>query len=273
MLALDAKFDDCQALVKQAFSDPGLAHLPLSSANSINIGRLIPQIVFYFYSYAKLAAAGEEIIFSVPSGNFGDMMGGVLAMKMGLPVKKFIIATNENNEFPDYLFSGRYSKIEPSRNCISSAMNVGHPSNLARLVALYGGVMDEKGIIGRAADMALMRKELWSVSITDEQTRNIIAESWSRRKLLLEPHGAVGWAGLIQYIRDEGDQLAKDQLYVSLETAHPAKFPDEIEKIIGIVPDLPPGLMGIDGKPEYFADLPNSYPDFKQWLISETRDP
>jgi len=273
VLALDAKFDDCQALVKQAFSDPGLAHLPLSSANSINIGRLIPQIVFYFYSYAKLAAAGEEIIFSVPSGNFGDMMGGVLAMKMGLPVKKFIIATNENNEFPDYLFSGRYSKIEPSRNCISSAMNVGHPSNLARLVALYGGVMDEKGIIGRAADMALMRKELWSVSITDEQTRNIIAESWSRRKLLLEPHGAVGWAGLIQYIRDEGDQLAKDQLYVSLETAHPAKFPDEIEKIIGIVPDLPPGLMGIDGKPEYFADLPNSYPDFKQWLISETRDP
>ncbi len=273
VLALDAKFDDCQALVKQAFSDPGLAHLPLSSANSINIGRLIPQIVFYFYSYAKLAAAGEEIIFSVPSGNFGDMMGGVLAMKMGLPVKKFIIATNENNEFPDYLFSGRYSKIEPSRNCISSAMNVGHPSNLARLVALYGGVMDENGIIGRAADMDLMRKELWSVSITDEQTRNTIAESWSRSKLLLEPHGAVGWAGLMQYIRDEGDQLAKDQLYVSLETAHPAKFPDEIEKITGMVPDLPPGLMGIDGKPEYFADLPNSYPDFKQWLISETRDP
>ena len=130
VLALDAKFDDCQALVKQAFSDPELAYLGLSSANSINIGRLVPQIVYYFYAFAKLSVPGERIVFSVPSGNFGDMMGGVLAMKMGLPIMRFIIATNENDEFPKYLFSGKYNKIEPSHNCISSAMNVGHPRTL-----------------------------------------------------------------------------------------------------------------------------------------------
>ena len=135
IISLDGKFDDCQSLVKEAFMDKDLDGLNLSSANSINIGRLVPQIVYYFYSYAKLSEQdGEAVIFSVPSGNFGDMMGGVLAMKMGLPVKKFIIATNENDEFPTYLNTGKYAKIDPSRNCISSAMNVGHPSNLARLV-------------------------------------------------------------------------------------------------------------------------------------------
>ncbi|MCX6286589.1 MAG: threonine synthase [Bacteroidetes bacterium] len=268
VLALDAKFDNCQALVKQAFADPLLDYLGLSSANSINIGRLVPQIVYYFYANAKLSSAWEQIVFSVPSGNFGDMMGGVLAMKMGLPVKKFIIATNENNEFPNYLISGKYNKIEPSRNCISSAMNVGHPSNLARLVALYGGIMDEKGLLLRAADMEQMRNELWSVSITDEETRKTIGEAWDRWKLLLEPHGSVGWAGLLRYIREQGDQLAANQLCVSLETAHPAKFPDEIQKITGIEPALPPSLQGIDNKPEYLSELPNNYTDFRSWLIS-----
>ncbi len=161
IIALDAKFDDCQALVKQAFADTDLDYLNLSSANSINIGRLIPQIVYYFYAYAKLAkTVGEEIVFSVPSGNFGDMMGGMLAVKMGLPVKKFIIATNENDEFPEFLNTGIYKKIVPSKNCISSAMNVGHPSNLARLVALYGGVMDELGEISKMPDMDLMNQEI-----------------------------------------------------------------------------------------------------------------
>ncbi|MEI7489770.1 MAG: threonine synthase [Bacteroidota bacterium] len=266
VLALDAKFDDCQALVKQAFSDPSLDHLGLSSANSINIGRLVPQTVYYFYAYAKLSSPGEQIIFSVPSGNFGDMMGGVLAMKMGLPVKRFIIATNQNDEFPNYLYSGKYNKIEPSRKCISSAMNVGHPSNLARLVALYGGIMDEKGLILRAADMDRMRNELWGISITDAETRRTIDEAWKQRKLLLEPHGSVGWTGLMKYILEQGDNFNKDQLCVSLETAHPAKFPDEIQKITGIDPELPQSLQGIDNKPEFFADLPNNYSGFKSWL-------
>ena len=117
IIGLDAKFDDCQALVKQAFADPELDYLSLSSANSINIGRLIPQIVYYFYAYAKLSnEVGEEVVFSVPSGNFGDMMGGMLAMKMGLPVKKFIIATNENDEFPNFINTGVYQKTEDGQD-------------------------------------------------------------------------------------------------------------------------------------------------------------
>lgn len=267
VLALDVKFDDCQALVKQAFADPALETLALSSANSINIGRLIPQIIYYFYAWSRLhLPADEEIIFSVPSGNFGDMMGGVLAMKMGLPVRKFIIATNENDEFPKYLASGIYSKIEPSKNCISSAMNVGHPSNLARLVDLYGGIMDEKGNILKPGDMETMRKEIWSVSITDEQTRKTIKEAYDTYGVVLEPHGAVGWAGLMDYLKAD-TLLGPDPLCVSLETAHPAKFPQEIMKILSIDPELPRSLQGIEEKHEQFEEISNEYEDFKKYLL------
>ncbi|MCP5104055.1 MAG: threonine synthase, partial [bacterium] len=197
------KFDDCQHLVKQAFSDPELDYLNLSSANSINIGRLVPQIMYYFYSFAKLRKGeNDNVIFSIPSGNFGDMMGGMFASRMGLPVKKFIIACNENDEFPKFLKTGKYEKIVPSKNCISSAMNVGHPSNLARLVALYGGVMDETGHISQQPDMARMRKEIYSVSINDGETGEMIADAYKEHKLLLEPHGAVGWAGLNRYLAE-----------------------------------------------------------------------
>jgi len=266
ILALDGKFDDCQALVKQAFSDPGLLHLNLSSANSINIGRLVPQMVYYFYAWSRLAKTGEEVTFSVPSGNFGDMMGGILAMKMGLPVKKFIIAVNENDEFPKYLTTGRYNKIEPSRNCISSAMNVGHPSNLARLTALYGGIMDEKGIIHQQADMEQMRNELWPVSINDELTRQTIRKAWEDHHLLLEPHGSVGWAGLQAYLKEQPANA--NDLFVSLETAHPAKFPEEINRLLGFDPELPPSLEGIEKKEESFTSLETTYDAFKEYLIS-----
>jgi threonine synthase len=233
IISLDGKFDDCQALVKLAFADPDLDHLNLSSANSINIGRLIPQTVYYFYSYAKLKKTkGEKVVFSVPSGNFGDMMGGVIAMKMGLPVKKFVIATNDNDEFPKYLETGKYNIIVPSKNCISSAMNVGHPSNMSRLVALYGGIMTEKGEIVKEPDMKLLKKEIWSASVNDKHTKDTIKDAWKKHKLLLEPHGSVGWKGLMEYINAEGDN--KDQLYISLETAHPAKFPEQIIKLLRI---------------------------------------
>ena len=267
VLALDAKFDDCQALVKKAFSDPELDYLSLSSANSINIGRLIPQTIYFFYSYARLCReVGEEVIFSVPSGNFGDMMGGVLAMKMGLPVRKFVIATNENDEFPKFLHSGIYNKIEPSRNCISSAMNVGHPSNLARLISLYGGMMDETGVIHQPADMKLMRKEIYSVSINDEMTRKTIEDAYKEFNLLLEPHGSVGWAGLLQYFREHPEDCSGDSLCVSLETAHPAKFPQEIMKILSVDPALPPALEGLEEKQEIFLNISNLYEDFKIYL-------
>jgi threonine synthase len=269
VLALDAKFDDCQALVKKAFIDPDLFSLNLSSANSINIGRLIPQTIYYFYSFVRLRLGNpeEKVIFSVPSGNFGDMMGGVLALKMGLPIEKFIIATNENDEFPKYVKTGVYEKTEPSRDCISSAMNVGHPSNLARLIDLYGGIMDETGRIIKQSDLYHLRNEIFAVSISDILTRNTIGDAYSQYHLLLEPHGAVGWAGLMEFLKIHPEDDVPNQLFISLETAHPAKFPKEIQNILGIDPPLPPSLQGLDSKPETYEKLENDYDSFKEYLL------
>jgi threonine synthase len=269
IIALDAKFDDCQALVKQAFADSGLDYLNLSSANSINIGRLIPQTIYYFYAFAKLRTgkAEDTILYSIPSGNFGDMMGGLLACKMGLPVRRFIIATNENDEFPKFMATGNYEKIVPSRNCISSAMNVGHPSNLSRVVALYGGVMDEQGGIHKHPDLALMRKDMFAISTTDEETEATIQRSFHEHELLLEPHGAVGWAGLVRYLKENPGM--EDQLCVSLETAHPAKFPEKIRELLNLDPPIPPSLEGIEDKKESYDYLDNNYEAFKKYLIKK----
>jgi threonine synthase len=261
-LAVSGKFDDCQALVKQAFVDPELKGLELSSANSINVGRLLPQAVYYFYAHSRVAPGGEEVVFSVPSGNFGDLMGGLIALKMGLPVKKFVAATNENDEFPRFMQTGVYEPIRPSRNCISNAMNVGHPSNLARLFSLYGGQMDETGQVARQPDLSAMREEIYAVSISDEETRQTIREAYSQYKVLLEPHGAVGWAGLVRYLKEFGDWSPA----VSLETADPAKFPDEIVRLTGVNPSLPPAMASLDEKEENFLKMDGSYASLKDYL-------
>lgn len=268
VISLTGKFDDCQALVKEAFSDSQLDYLQLSSANSINIGRLIPQIVYYFYSFSRLRKGNDDddVIFSVPSGNFGDMMGGVLAKFMGLPIKKFVIAVNENDEFPVFLKSGEYKKIEPSKNCLSSAMNVGHPSNLSRLVALYGGVMNEKGEISKKPDMNKMRNDIFSVSVSDEETKETIKDAYNKYELLLEPHGSVGWKGLMEYKGQ--NSLSDEQLCISLETAHPAKFPQNIIELLGFDPELPDSLKEIENEDETFENLKNNYKDFKNYLVN-----
>lgn len=266
VLSLDGKFDDCQALVKQAFADPDLDSLELSSANSINIGRLIPQSVYYFYAYSRLAKnINDEIVFSVPSGNFGDLMGGIIAKHMGLPVKKFVISTNENDEVPKYFAEGYYKTIVPSRNCISSAMNVGHPSNMARIIELYGGRMDEKGNILQNPDVAKLKNQMYATAVTDQKTKDTISEVYKQHKVLLEPHGSVGWTGLQEYLKSEG--VGKEQLAVSLETAHPAKFPHEINQILGIDPVLPPSLTNLDGKEEIMTQIDSSFASFKNYLI------
>lgn len=264
-VALTGKFDDCQALVKRAFADPALKHLPLSSANSINIGRLLPQSVYYFYAAARVAAPDEPIVFSVPSGNFGDMMGGVLAGRMGLPLRRLVVPVNENDAFPRFLATGRYEKIEPSRNCLSNAMNVGHPSNLARLVALYGGHLDETGRLHRDPDLAALRRDLFSSSVSDAQTLATMQAAWTQHRLLLEPHGAVGWRGLLDY---EAAAPLDGAPAVVLETAHPAKFPEAIERVLGFSPEVPPAIARIEQAPEDYDTLAPDYPAFREYLLA-----
>jgi threonine synthase len=265
VIGIDGQFDDCQALVKRAFADPELGHIRFSSANSINIGRLLPQAVYYLYAWAKLQEKGEPAIISVPSGNFGDICGGLIARGMGLPVERFVIATNANDEFPKFVATGRYEKIVPSRVCISNAMNVGHPSNLPRLVALYGGQMDEQGKVSKEPDFAALRRDVYSVSIDDDGTRQAIKAAWQKYKTMLEPHGAVGWAGLERYLSSLDPSVSRS-LSISIETAHPAKFPEEIQRLLGVDPPLPPSLAGLDAKPEHYEKGPNDYGWFKDFL-------
>jgi len=265
VISIDGKFDDCQALVKTAFSDPDLAYLGMSSANSINIGRLIPQTMYYFYAYARLAEdINEKVVFSVPSGNFGDLMGGLIAMHMGLPVHRFVVATNENDEFPLFVKTGEYHVIAPSRNCISSAMNVGHPSNVARLITLYGGIMDETGKINQQPDLEQIRRDMYAISISDKETEQTIDETYRNNNALLEPHGAVGWAGLLNYLKDNPSE--ENRLCISLETAHPAKFPEKITEILDLNPPLPPSLQNLDDKEEFITKVDNNYAAFYNFL-------
>lgn len=267
VIAVNGKFDDCQRLVKKAFTDPLLADINLSSANSINIGRLLPQIIYYFYAWSRVSGKQDDpVVFSVPSGNFGNLMGGLLARIMGLPVRKFVIATNSNDEVPVYLETGIYRKISPSIDCISSAMNVGHPGNLPRLVALYGGVMDEAGNIVRAPDLEKMREDIFATSVSDTETRETIRECQRQSGLLLEPHGAVAWKGLQKYLRQCKLSEPENRICIALETAHPAKFHQEISRLLGVTPPFPESLSKVEGEKEYFLSFENNYDIFRDFL-------
>ena len=265
-VAVDGKFDDCQAMVKQAFADPELANIRLTSANSINIGRLLPQSVYYVYAYTRIAdvAAGEEVVISIPSGNFGNMLGAVIAKRMGTPIRKIVAATNANDAVPKFLATGDYEKIVPSRACISNAMNVGHPSNFARLIEVYGGWLDETGALKKPADLAAMRRDLHSISVSDDITRQTVKQVYDQYNVIIEPHGAVGWYALEQ-ARAEDPSLARLPA-VSIETAHPAKFPDEVIAATGIDPELPASLAETESKPEESHQLPAEYATFRDWL-------
>lgn len=265
-IGINGKFDDCQRLVKTAFADPDLKHINLSSANSINFGRLMPQTLYYFWSYSRLVEnEDEKVIFAVPSGNFGNLMGGLIANRMGLPVRRFISAVNENDEFPNYLETGTYKKVEPSKKCISNAMNVGHPSNLARLIDLYRGQIDETGIIHKEPDLEKIREDIISYSIKDSLTKKTIVNFYESYKQIIEPHGAVGWAALQLYRKNiPGDNQYKA---INLETADPAKFPEEIIELVNITPKMPESLSIIQSKKEFPNPVEiNDYLDFKNFL-------
>lgn len=246
-------FDVCQALAKHILGDKAFAkeifndRERFTSANSISIGRLIPQAVYPFFAYAKMKKWGESFIVSIPSGNFGNMMGTVIAKHMGLPVSTIICGVNENTEFPEFLETGIYT-VRPSIKSPSSAMIVSHPSNLARLIDFYGGHMyDERdpvtgniikpGIIDRMPDMDEMRKDLFSIGVTNQEHYDTIRFVYEKYGIILDPHGAVGWKSLEVFLKGKHDMPA-----VVYETADPGKFPEDVEKAIGIVPELPPNM-------------------------------
>jgi threonine synthase len=223
--AVDGTFDDCQRLVKTAFADGELrSRHGLTSANSINPGRLLPQVFYYLYAWAQLPSGAGEMLVSVPSGNFGNLTAGLIARQLGLPVRHFVAATNVNDVVPEYLHTGRL-RPRPSVQTVSSAMDVGDPSNLDRMLALYGGSLDR------------LRRDVSARAFTDDETIACIASTERRDGYLLDPHSAVGMLGL-EAERASGSTGTG----ITLATAHPAKFPDVVERAIGRAVPLPQRL-------------------------------
>lgn len=258
---VNGDFDVCQALAKNILNGRGFAQEifgdpeRFTSANSISLGRLLPQAVYPFYAYSRISEYDEGFIASVPSGNFGDMMGTVIAKQMGLPVAKIICGVNENTEFPDFLESGRYT-VRPSIRSPSSAMIVSHPSNLLRLIDFYGGHMYDyrdpatgqivqPGIIDSVPDMDEMRKDIFSIGITNPQHYETMKDVYDKYGVILDPHGAVGWRTLEIFLNGQHNRPS-----VIYETADPGKFPDDVKEAIGITPSLPPGIEKQAGKQE-----------------------
>jgi threonine synthase len=266
-LAIKGKFDDCQSIVKRAFNDSDFKLLNLTSANSINFGRLLPQSVYYFFGYSRVDE--EELVFSVPSGNFGNLLGGVIAKKMGLPIKRFIVGVNENDEFPKFLETGEYRAVVPSKECSSNAMNVGHPSNLARLVDIYGGwltdVRDQQGNLIKQGDlkalpdMARLRNDFISYSVEEKEVDETILKFYNEYGILIEPHGAISIAASEKY-------SSKD-VVISIETADPAKFPEKIQELLHIVPPISDNLLGLDDKEEEYLTIDSDYESFKENVL------
>ena len=245
-------FDDCQAMVKRAFLDPDLKEkYQLSSANSINIARLIPQSFYYFESYKQVAHLGKEVVFSVPSGNFGNITAGLIAKHMGLPVNRFIAATNINKVVPEYLEMGIYTP-RPSVPTISNAMDVGNPSNFVRMLDLYNH--DIQGI----------RNDMVGYYYSDEETRETMKKVYSNHGYCCDPHGAIGFRALEDYFSMVQD---KDLVGIFLETAHPAKFLPTVESTLGESIAIPSQLASLVDKQKEAELLDNDYHHFKQFLI------
>jgi threonine synthase len=229
-VAVNGTFDDCQRLVKRALSDPELSDLDLTSANSINVGRLLPQIFYYFHAWGQLPETPAQLVISVPSGNFGNLTAGLMAKRLGLPVNRFVAATNVNDVVPEYLETGRFAP-RPSVATLSNAMDVGNPSNFARIVALYGG------------DRAALRADVEGSAHDDDQTRAAISRVFAETGYILDPHSAVAWLGLSRALQERPEATG-----IFLATAHPAKFAEVVEPAIGRPVPLPPQLAACLGK-------------------------
>lgn len=251
-IEVDGTFDDCQTLVKSAFLDEELnKRLNLTSANSINVARFLPQSFYYFYAFAQLKKAGKanDVVFSVPSGNFGNITAGLIAKRMGLPIKRFIAANNENDIFYQYLETGKYSP-KASVQTIANAMDVGNPSNFVRVLDLY-----EKSLEAMKADISSYR-------YSDSEIENIVNDTFKRTKYLLDPHGACGYEAL-------KESLQPNEVGIFLETAHPAKFLDTVEKIIDEKVNIPTKLQAFMKGKKLSIQMTTQFADFKQWLLTK----
>jgi threonine synthase len=249
-LEIDGTFDDCQSLVKKAFLDKELTDkIRLSSANSINIARLIPQAFYYFEAWKQLENPdGRPVAFVIPSGNFGNLTAGLFAKRLGLPIQHLVAATNANDVVPEYLAQGNY-KPRSSVRTLSNAMDVGNPSNFARMLDLYGSTWNT------------MKQDILGYAFTDAETREAMRSAKKQFGYILDPHGAVGYLAWKAY-----QETHPDTLGMILETAHPSKFLEDVESILGEKIAVPERLAALANKPKTAVSLGTDYGGFKKWV-------
>lgn len=249
-LAVEGSFDDCQQMVKQAFTDEQLKQkLFLTSANSINVARWLPQQFYYFFAYKQWKNKQEPPVISVPSGNFGNICAGLLAAKSGLPVKHFIAACNANDTVPEFFKEGVYhpKKAVPT---ISNAMDVGNPSNFVRILQMYG------------QDIAALRRDISTVSVDDDATKEAMKDVFQKSAYLMDPHGAVGYIALSNYLSKHGGNG------IFLETAHPVKFFDVVEPVTGKKINLPESVLEIQSRQQLKTTISADFKLLKEYLLS-----
>ena len=251
-LEVAGSFDDCQRLAKQALIDPLVAEkFTITSANSINIARLIPQMFYYFAAYAQLPDAAAPVVFSVPSGNFGNLTAGLFAKRIGLPVSRFVAATNTNDVVPEFLRSGNLIS-RASRYTVSNAMDVGNPSNFARIIDLYDN------------DLQAIRRDIWGCSFSDEETLRAMHDVELQHKYLLDPHTAVGMLGWESFAKQDHSNSQG----IVLATAHPAKFAETFARATGLRPEMPERLASLLDRAKQSIPLPNRFPALQEFLLS-----
>ncbi|WP_299253414.1 threonine synthase [uncultured Aquimarina sp.] len=247
-LEVDGVFDDCQDMVKKAFLDESITnHMKLTSANSINIARWLPQLFYFVFAYKQLKNKGKEIVFSVPSGNFGNICAGIVAHKLGLPVKHFVAATNVNDTVVRYMKTSNYEP-KPSKATISNAMDVGNPSNFIRIQQLFDNKFES------------LKSNFSAYSFDDVTTRDAMKEVYNKSKYIADPHGAVGYLGLKEY------DLQENEYGVFLETAHPVKFMDIVEKTLNVKIPIPPQIQKVMNKQKVSIKT-NDYKKLKEFLL------
>ncbi|WP_421811471.1 threonine synthase [Flagellimonas sp.] len=248
-MEVDGVFDDCQRMVKTAFLDSEITdHKKLTSANSINVARWLPQLFYFLFAYKQSKSKGKEIIFSVPSGNFGNICAGMVAQKLGMPVKHFVASTNVNDVVPKFMKNGIYEPMA-SIATISNAMDVGDPSNFVRIRHLHQD------------NLETLQQHLSSYSFTDEATKATMKEVYSKTGYVMDPHGAVGYLGLKEYQKNHSNAYG-----IFLETAHPVKFLDVVEDTLGLSPEIPPQILKVMDQEKKSHQIA-SYEELKQYLL------